>query len=61
MNPVENVSKFLDDARRIFYVSKKPNKEEFKRIAIITALGIVIIGMMGYIIYLIFAISGIGA
>jgi len=54
------ISKFFDDSKRIIIVSKKPTKEEYKRMALIVALGILIIGIIGYIIYLIFGLTGLG-
>ncbi|MFA6268508.1 MAG: protein translocase SEC61 complex subunit gamma [archaeon] len=60
MNVVEMVGNFLSDAKRIFFVSKKPTMEEYKRMALIVALGIIAVGIIGYIIYLFFALTGIG-
>ncbi|MFA5930705.1 MAG: protein translocase SEC61 complex subunit gamma [archaeon] len=60
MNVVELVGNFVADAKRIFLVSKKPTPEEYKRMTIIVALGIIVIGIIGFIIYLFFALTGIG-
>ena len=60
MNVLGKVGSFLEDAKRIFYVSKKPTAEEYKRIALIVAIGFVIIGVLGYCIYLFFALTGLG-
>jgi protein transport protein SEC61 subunit gamma and related proteins len=60
MNVMEIFGKFISDSKRIFVVSRKPTKEEYKRMSIIIALGIIIIGIIGYVIYLIFALSGLG-
>ena len=60
MNPVKMLTNFLADAKRIFTVSKKPTMEEYKRMAMVVALGIVIIGVIGFIVYLFFALTGIG-
>ncbi|MCX6800719.1 MAG: protein translocase SEC61 complex subunit gamma [Candidatus Diapherotrites archaeon] len=54
------ISKFIGDSKRIFIVSKKPTMDEYKRMALVVALGIAIIGVIGYIITLIFSITGIG-
>jgi protein transport protein SEC61 subunit gamma and related proteins len=53
------ISKFFADSKRIFTVSRKPSKDEYKRMALIIALGIVIIGVMGFIIQLIFNLLGL--
>jgi protein transport protein SEC61 subunit gamma-like protein len=60
MSIVESIKNFLEDSKRIFVVSKKPTLDEYKRMAIIVALGILVIGFLGYIIYLIFGSTGIG-
>ncbi len=54
------ISSFIEDSKRIFIVSKKPTWEEYKRMALIVAIGIIAIGVVGYIIYLIFALTGVG-
>jgi protein transport protein SEC61 subunit gamma-like protein len=54
------ITGFVEDSKRIFFVSKKPTWEEYKRMALIVALGIIAIGIIGYIIYLIFALTGVG-
>lgn len=60
MNVAEVVGKFIEDSKRIFVVSKKPTWEEYKRMAIIIGLGIIAIGLIGFIIYFFFALSGLG-
>ncbi len=60
MNIKESISKFISDSRRIFIVSKKPTKDEYKRMALIIGLGIIVIGIIGYIISLLFALTGLG-
>jgi protein transport protein SEC61 subunit gamma-like protein len=60
MNVKEVVSKFLADANRIFVVSKKPTWEEFKRMGIIIAIGMIVIGMLGFIVQFIFAVTRLG-
>ena len=60
LNVKENLGRFIEDSKRIFIVSKKPTKEEYKRMSLIVALGIVLIGTIGYAIYLIFALTGLG-
>lgn len=54
MNPVEKVNSFISDARRIFVVSKKPTMDEYKRMLAIVGLGIVVIGVIAFTIYLVF-------
>jgi len=54
------ITSFIEDSKRIFIVSKKPTWEEYKRMALIVAIGIVAIGVIGFIIYLVFALTGVG-
>jgi len=56
----EIVGKFFMDSKRIFRVSRKPTKEEYKRMALIIGIGIIIIGIIGFLIQLIFTLLGIG-
>ena len=60
MNVGEIVGKFFMDSKRIFRVSRKPTKEEYKRMALIIGIGIVIIGIIGFMIQLFFELVGIG-
>ena len=50
---------FISDSKRIFLVSRKPGKDEYKKMGLIIALGIVIIGVIGFIIQLIFVLTGL--
>ena len=49
-----DIKGFIEDAKRIFTISKKPTKEEFLAMLKVVGLGIVIIGVIGYFISLIF-------
>jgi protein transport protein SEC61 subunit gamma-like protein len=43
----------------VLKVTKKPNQEEFKMIVKITGLGIIVIGLIGFIITMIATLIGI--
>lgn len=45
---------FLDDSKRIFTISKKPTKDEFLAMVKVVGIGIIIIGVIGYLISLLF-------
>ncbi len=45
--------KFFRDARRVITVAKKPDLEEYKQVAKVSGIGIVLIGFVGFIITLI--------
>ena len=51
---MQQIHDFLNNVKRIFIISKKPTKEEFMVMAKITGLGIILIGVIGYLITLIF-------
>ncbi len=57
-NPIEKLKNFIQQSRRVFLVSSKPDREEFKLSAKITALGFALIGAIGFIIFIIFALLG---
>jgi protein transport protein SEC61 subunit gamma and related proteins len=45
-------SKFLKSSKRIFLISKKPSSKEYWTMAKIVGIGILIIGIIGYVIRL---------
>lgn len=46
------VKKFIKETLRVLRITKKPNKEEYKSIVKITALGAAIIGAIGFALFL---------
>jgi len=46
--------KFIKETGRVLRILKKPNKEEYKTVVKVTALGIALIGALGFIIFLIY-------
>ncbi len=46
--PVEWIQTFISDAQRVLTVSKKPSTDEFMTMARITALGLIVLGILGY-------------
>jgi protein transport protein SEC61 subunit gamma and related proteins len=47
------VKRFLKETMRVLRVTKKPNRTEFMSITKVTGLGIVIIGIVGFVIFMI--------
>jgi protein transport protein SEC61 subunit gamma-like protein len=45
--------RFLVQSKRVLYVTKKPTSFEFKTIVKVSGLGIIIIGLIGFIITMI--------
>ncbi|WP_305515425.1 MULTISPECIES: protein translocase SEC61 complex subunit gamma [unclassified Methanobrevibacter] len=50
MSIKEDFDKFIKDAKRVLKVSRKPDASEYKDLAKISAIGVVVIGGIGYII-----------
>jgi len=46
------IKKFLTQCKRVFVVATKPTSQEFRQTAKITGLGIVLIGLVGFLIWL---------
>ena len=44
---------FLIKCRRVWHTLKKPSRKEFEQIAKVSAIGIVILGLLGFIISMI--------
>ena len=47
----QKFKEFLKECRRVLKVTKKPNAEEFKTIVKVSGLGIIAIGLIGFIIH----------
>ena len=47
---------FLKQCSRVWKVTKKPTGDEFKNIAKVSAIGLAIIGVIGFIIAMIFTL-----
>ena len=50
MIAIEKSKEFLQKCVRVWHVLRKPTKMEFKSIAKVSALGILIIGLFGFLI-----------
>jgi len=44
---------FVKECRRVLRITKKPTKEEFKTIVKVSGLGMIIIGLIGFIVQMI--------
>ena len=58
VNLVAGLKKVIRESRRVLLVSSKPDPQEFKISAKITGLGVVIIGVIGFAIFLVFSFLG---
>ncbi len=59
MNVQEDFDKFIKDAKRVLKVSRKPDGNEYVDLAKISALGVVVVGGIGYIIVCLGSLIGI--
>ncbi len=58
MKLMDRFKAFMSSSRRIISISQKPSKKEFWLMAKIIGLGIIIIGVIGYLIKLIMQTLG---
>jgi len=47
------IKSFMRECVRVFKITKKPTKEEFKTISKVSGLGILIIGLIGFLVHLV--------
>lgn len=59
MNVQEDFNKFIKDAKRVLKVSRKPDGKEYRELAKISAIGVLVIGGIGYIIVCLGSLIGI--
>lgn len=57
---VFDIAGFIDSTKRIFTVSKKPDRKEYATMVKITGLGILLIAVVGFIVMLIFRLLKLG-
>lgn len=53
-----NIKELLKNYRRVMHIARKPNKEEFLSTGKICAIGLLLIGFIGFIIFLPFILLG---
>ena len=59
MNVQEDFNKFIKDSKRVLKVARKPDKTEYFELAKISALGVAVIGVIGFIIVLLGSLIGL--
>ena len=59
MNVQERIDKFVKDSKRVLKVSRKPDAQEYKELAKVSAIGVVIIGVVGFVIVLLGSLIGL--
>lgn len=58
MNIFTSLKSFYKKCKRVWLVLKKPSKKEFEMIAKISAIGIAILGLIGFLISIIMKLFG---
>lgn len=51
------VKKRLKDYLRVLSIARKPTRKEFEQAAKLSGLGMLVIGMVGFLIFMIFALA----
>lgn len=59
--PQGKLKRFFGECVRVLKVTKKPSKEEFRTIVKVSALGILVIGLIGFIVHLIYRLIAGGS
>ena len=59
MNVQERIDKFVKDSKRVLKVSRRPDAQEYRELAKVSAIGVVIIGVMGFVIFLLGSLIGL--
>jgi len=54
----ESILNFIKQSKRVLRVSKKPSREEYLNVSKVTGIGIIIIGVVGFIISIIAQLLG---
>ncbi len=56
MSIITNFTNFITNARHILYVSYKPSEDRYKKTAKVILIGVVTIGLVGFIIAIIISL-----
>jgi len=56
---LDGLKTFIARSKRVMVIAKKPDLREFKTMATVTGIGIIVIAAIAYVVYLFFAFSGL--
>lgn len=59
MNVQEEFNKFIKDSKRVLKVSRKPDAKEYMELAKVVSIGVLIVGVIGYVIVLLGSLIGL--
>lgn len=54
---IEKVKSFLSQCVRVWHLLRKPSSEEFKMITKVSAIGLAVIGLIGFVISVLMAFA----
>lgn len=54
-----NLKEFFTESKRVLRVTKKPTKEEYKGVAMVSAFGILIMGAIGFVLIMLETLTSI--
>lgn len=52
-NFAQGINAFIEQSQRVISITYKPRKMEFRQMAFVTALGMMLLGIMGFLITLV--------
>ena len=55
------IRNFIESARKVVHVASKPTRTELSLLTKVTLLGVAIVGIIGFIVKVLFWIVGLGA
>ena len=50
---IENLKAFIAKSKRVWLVLKKPTRQEFEMVAKVSAIGVLILGVLGFVVSII--------
>lgn len=53
MSYAEKFRNFVSESKRVLRVTKKPDKEEYKTIMKVSAIGIALVGLIGFLLHMV--------
>ena len=59
MDVKERIDKFIKDSKRVLKVSRKPDGKEYMELAKVVSIGVLIIGVIGFVIVLLGSLIGL--
>lgn len=51
-NLIQNLNSFIIECKRVLTVTKKPDKEEYKTTLKVAGLGILLLGLIGFLLFI---------